>query len=219
MTPTPSTSHYVNCAHCQAPFNAMSTMWCSCLVSERSLVCPSCLKCFCRAPESYKQMFWEGAPRPLLERRREENERAGVLPAMAAAPGPIVRRPLVLVVDDEPAILRLAIRAIKGQGYGVLWAENGADALDLARTHRPDLMITDALMPRVDGRELCRRVKQEPSLAGMKVLVMTGVYTTARDVQDGRREYGVDDYLAKPIDFVELGLLLKKHTSTDVARA
>ena len=216
MTPAPSTSHYVNCAHCQAPYNAMSTMWCSCLVSERSLVCPSCLKCFCRAPDSYKQMFWANAPMNLLERRREENERAGVLPAMPATT-PIVRRPLVLVVDDEPAILRLAIRAIKGQGYGVLWAENGADALDLAKTHKPDLMLTDALMPRVDGRELCRRVKQEAELSAMKVIVMTGVYTTARDVQQGRREYGVDDYLAKPIDFVELGLLLKKHTTAALA--
>jgi CheY-like chemotaxis protein len=122
-------------------------------------------------------------------------------------------------VDDEPAILRLAIRAVRGQGCGVLWADNGADAFELARTHHPDLVLTDALMPRLDGRELCRTLKSDPDLRGIKVVVMTGVYTTTMDAHQGRLEYGVDDYLAKPIDFVELGLLLKKHTEPGVSNS
>jgi CheY-like chemotaxis protein len=218
MNDTSASSHYVNCAYCQSPFNAMTTMWCSCLVTERSLVCPSCLKCFCRAPASYQERFWSSAPPALLERKREEHARASsVLPVMPTPQGPVVRHPLVLVVDDEAAILRLAIRVIKGLGYGVLWADNGFDALALAKAHHPELVLTDAFMPRLDGRELCRQIKEDPGLRGIKVMVMTGIYTTAADVQQGRRQYGVDDYLAKPIDFVELGLLLKKHTDAVVA--
>jgi len=215
MAPIPASSHYVNCVHCQAPFNAMTTMWCSCLVSERSLVCPACLKCFCRAPVPYKQAFWQNAPATLLERKRQEHENAAASPRPLPA-GTVVRRPLILVVDDEAAIVRLAIRAIKGLGYGVLWTDNGADALDLVRAHRPDLVLTDVLMPRVDGRELCRQIKNDPVFHATKVIIMTGVYTAARDVQLGRSEYGVDDYLAKPIDFVELGLLLRKHTDAAI---
>jgi CheY-like chemotaxis protein len=216
MPPTSPASHYVNCTHCQAPYNAMATMWCSCLVSERSLVCPACLKCFCRVPGDYKEQFWKMAPPALLERKQQEHVSAATLPRPLPA-GAVVRRPLILVVDDEAAIVRLAIRAIKGLGYGVLWTDNGADALDLIKAHRPDLVLTDVLMPRVDGRELCRQIKHDPVLRTTKVIIMTGVYTAARDVQLGRSEYGVDDYLAKPIDFVELGLLLRKHTDAAIA--
>src|SRR6188474_1177687 len=117
MTQTVS-SHFANCATCGAPFNAMTASWCSCLVSERSLVCPGCLKCFCRADAAYKHAFWAKAPVPLLDRKRQEHERAAMTPPRPLPEGSVLRRPLVLVVDDEPAILRLAIRAIKGQGYG-----------------------------------------------------------------------------------------------------
>ena len=211
-----SATPYVNCANCEAPFNPLTTMWCSCLVSERTLVCPNCLKCFCRASTAYKNQFWQQAPATLLQRRVEEYAKSSLPPQATTAGGPL-RRPLVLVVDDEPAILRLAIRAVRGQGCGVLWADNGADAFELARAHHPDLVLTDALMPRLDGRELCRTLKSDPDLKGIKVVVMTGVYTTTSDAHQGRLEYGVDDYLAKPIDFVELGLLLKKHTGAEIS--
>ena len=207
-------SHFANCASCDAPFNTMTALWCSCLVSERSLVCPSCLKCFCRAEAAYKHAFWAKAPVALLDRKREEHEKA-TTPPRPLPEGAVLRRPLILVVDDEPAILRLAIRAIRGQGYGVLWCENASDALDLVREHRPELVLTDAMMPRVDGRELARQIKVDAELGATKVIVMTGVYTTASDMK-AAHEFGIDDYLAKPIDFGELGQLLRKHAGAVV---
>jgi CheY-like chemotaxis protein len=204
-------STYVNCFHCQSPYNTLTTNWCSCIVAERSLVCPACLKCFCKAPAVHKEQFWESASRALLVRRREEHGRP--LPATALPDSSAVRRPLVLVVDDEAGILRLAIRAIKGIGLGVIWCEDGSQALDLARQYHPEIVLTDVVMPHADGREVCRQIKQEPELSRTKVIVMTGVHISARDVAFGRQN-GADDYLAKPIDFVELGALLRRHAGT-----
>jgi CheY-like chemotaxis protein len=213
MTMGSSSNQYVNCFHCQAPFNALATNWCSCIVAERSLVCPACLKCFCRAPAVFKQGFWEAAPPALLARRREEHSRP--LPAPAGLPETSLRRPLVLVVDDEAGIVRLAIRAIKGLGFGVVWCEDGAQALELARQYRPDIVLTDVCMPHSDGREVCRQIKEDPSLLGTKVIVMTGVHVTPGDIALGRQN-GADDYLSKPIDFVELGALLRRHAGAAV---
>jgi CheY-like chemotaxis protein len=204
-------TQYVNCFHCQAPYNALGTNWCSCIVAERTLVCPSCLRCFCQAPAMYKEGFWEAAPLALIARRREEHSRPFPVPvAFAQEP----RRPLVLVVDDEAGIVRLAIRAIKGLGFGVVWCEDGSQALDLARRYRPDIVLTDVCMPHSDGREVCRQIKQDPTLPGTKVIVMTGVHVTPKDIALGRQS-GADDYLAKPIDFVELGMLLRRHAGAD----
>lgn len=206
-----SVSTYANCYHCQSPYNTLTTNWCSCIVAERSLVCPTCLQCFCKTPPAYKQRFWEAAPPALLARRREEHGRP--LPINSFPEFGNVRRPLVLVVDDEAGILRLAIRAIKGIGLGVIWCEDGSQALELARQYRPDIVLTDVVMPHADGREVCRQIKQEPELSRTKVIVMTGVHISAGDLETGR-EIGADDYLAKPIDFAELGALLRRHAGT-----
>jgi CheY-like chemotaxis protein len=209
-----SSAPYLNCFHCRAPFNALTTNWCSCLTTERSLVCPTCLRCFCNAPAAFKEGFWETAPRALLDRKREEHSKP--FPTAGLPDGAELRRPLVLVVDDEPGILRLATRAVKGSGFGVLWCDNAVHALELIRQYHPDVVLTDVVMPQMDGRELCRQVKQDPALAGTRVIVMSGVYTSDNDVIRGRQMYGVDDYLAKPFRFAELGAVLRRHTGDSV---
>jgi len=163
-------------------------------------------------PAGYKEEFWAKAPRTLLERKREEHQRP--LPASVMPPPEEVRRPMVLVVDDEASIVRLAIRAIRGLGYGAVWCGDGAAALQMVRECRPDVVLTDARMPHLDGRELCRHIKSDPELAKIRVVVMSGVYTQPADMSEGRREYGVDDYIAKPIDFRELGALLQKYAAS-----
>jgi DNA-binding response OmpR family regulator len=87
----------------------------------------------------------------------------------------------------------------------------------MARQYRPEIVLTDALMPHLDGREMCRQIKDDPELQGSRVIVMTGVFTSPTDVVQGRQHYGVDDYLSKPIDFKELGSLVQKHACTLVA--
>jgi len=178
-------------------------------VSERTLVCPHCLKCFCTAPAAYKSRFWSSAPRALWDVKFKEHHEDS-----ARAPNPEpdqVTRPLVLVVDDEKDILRVATRVVESLGYGLILAGHGEEGLELARRYRPDLVLTDALMPRLDGREMGRRIKEDPAGASTKVVVMTALYTNMKYRTEGFKSYKVDDYLPKPLSFDDLRAVLQKH--------
>ena len=120
-------------------------------------------------------------------------------------------RPLVLVVDDEKDIQRIASRVLSGLGYGVIVAKDGPEGLELAKAYRPEMILADALMPKMDGREMCRRVKEDPALAGIKVVVMTSVYNHPKYRTEGLRVFQADDYLNKPLDLAQLNALLQKH--------
>jgi CheY-like chemotaxis protein len=201
-------AYVVACANCQAQFNALDVPWCSCLVTERSLVCPSCLKCFCKAPLSYKRRFWSGAPRVLWDAKwREHNA------AFAGEPNPepgAVTRPLVLVVEDEPDIQRMARRAVNSLGYGMILGRNGLEGMELAQKYQPDLILTDALMPKLDGREMSGRLKRDPTTRHIKVVVMTALYTSVKHQTEAYRNQHVDEYLAKPLEFAQLRAVLQK---------
>lgn len=200
-------SYEASCHHCLNRFEAFEAPWCSCLVSERSLLCPFCGKCFCKATPEYKQRFWGRAPRELKEHKRFEHTEP-FEGARAATP---LKRPLVLLVDDEPDIQRVASRVIQSLGYGLLVARNGQEGLQAARRHRPDLVLTDALMPKLDGREMGRRIKEDPDLAGTRVVVMTALYKGARYHGEAYKTYKVDGYVTKPLEFAALRDLLEKH--------
>jgi len=196
----------VNCSNCRTPFDAMESDWCACLATQRSLVCPHCLTCFCQAPRAYKESFWSRAPQEMWQRKMERSKEAFV-PKKAPDPR-AVRRPLVLVVEDEPEIRKVATMAVEGLGYAMILARDGREGLEMAEAYKPDLVLTDALMPRMDGREMCRRLKQNPETAGIKVLVMTSVYTSARYELEAKKKFGADAYLAKPLQFQKLKDLL-----------
>jgi CheY-like chemotaxis protein len=199
----------VACFNCQSSFDALEASWCSCLVNERSLVCPSCLTCFCKGSPVYKQRFWRDAPKAMWDRKIEEHPREFTPPRN---PDPSdVKRPLVLVVDDERSIQQVALRVIESLGYGMILGRDGEEGWELARRYKPDLVLTDALMPRLDGREMCKRLKQDTETAHLKVVVMTSLYTNIKYQTEGFKVFKVDDYLAKPLDFAQLRDLLQKH--------
>jgi CheY-like chemotaxis protein len=205
---TPET-YSVACHACRRAFDALDSTWCSCLVSERTLVCPHCGECFCKAPAAYKSRFWSQAPRTLWDRKFKEHHEDL---APRANPDPEeAPRPLVLVVDDETDIQRVATRVIDSLGYGLVLARNGEEGLELARRYRPQLVLTDALMPRLDGREMARRIKEDPETSSAKVVVMTALYTNVKYRTEGFRVYKVDDYVAKPLALEDLRALLQKH--------
>jgi CheY-like chemotaxis protein len=202
-------SYEVACFHCQKPFDALLAPWCSCLVTERTVACPHCGHCFCKAAGPYKSRFWSGAPRALWDRKfsahlTQTDEWTNPEPA-------IVARPLVLLVDDEADIRRVAISVIDSMGYGLVVGKNGAEGLELAQRYMPDLVLTDALMPKLDGREMCRRLKAEPATAAIKVVVMTSLYTNIKHQNEAFKNFKVDDYLSKPVESTQLRDLLKKH--------
>ena len=205
----PKVKYQVRCFSCQNPFDALEANWCSCLSSTRTFACPSCLACFCDAPKSYKDSFWSQAPERLWKRKIDER---GLVPQQIVRPSPeSITRPLVLIAEDEATIQRVAVAAVTSLGYSVLLARNGAEALEMAQLYRPDLLLSDALMPKMDGREVCRQLKAEAKTRHIKVVVMTSAYTANKYKTEAVREFQVDEYLPKPLAFKTLRALLQRH--------
>jgi putative two-component system response regulator len=109
----------------------------------------------------------------------------------------------VLVVDDV-AFSRRAMRAVfLSAGYAVLTAEDGQEALDVVNREIPDLVVTDILMPRMDGFQLCRAIKTDARTARIPVIFYTGSYNEAADREFGL-SLGAAAYLVKPLEPREL---------------
>jgi diguanylate cyclase (GGDEF)-like protein len=108
----------------------------------------------------------------------------------------------LLIVDDDPFIARLLEIELSAAGYDVRVANDGQQALDVVRTHQPDLVITDVMMPHIDGFELTRILRQDPRTAALSVIILT-----ARGLSADKLEgfaIGADDYIVKPFDTPEL---------------
>lgn len=112
--------------------------------------------------------------------------------------------PLVLVVDDEPEIRQLVERTLVSKGYGVEVAQDGAEALDKAEKLVPDLVLLDAMLPKVHGFEACRRIKASPRTRSVPVIMMTAIYRGWRFAQDAKDSYGAVDYVEKPFRLDDL---------------
>jgi two-component system alkaline phosphatase synthesis response regulator PhoP len=102
----------------------------------------------------------------------------------------------ILVVDDERDIVELIRYNLASEGYAVLTAFNGEEALVQAAA-RPDLVILDVMMPVMDGFETCRRMKADPATAGIPVIFLTAKSSEVDEVVG--LELGADDYIQKPI--------------------
>jgi CheY-like chemotaxis protein len=148
------------------------------------------------------------APAAMWARKKEENahENAFVNPSRFD-----VKRPMVLVVDDDKQIQQVAIGVILGRGYGVVVANNGEEGFELAREYRPELILTDALMPKLDGREMTRQLKDDWLTSSSRVVIMTSLYTGGRYKYEAMKQFGADDYVAKPLSTEKLSEILKKH--------
>lgn len=108
----------------------------------------------------------------------------------------------VLVVDDDESVLQTYAIALARQGYDVLTASSGADALDCARRHLPDLVLCDINMPGMDGRAVLQGIRRDPDLGSRQFVLMTG---NPRDVTPRiGMELGADDFLVKPFTLQDL---------------
>ncbi len=105
----------------------------------------------------------------------------------------------ILVVDDEREIVRALRRALSAQGYTVLSASSGEEALEVFAKHRPDLLLLDLLLPGISGLEVCRRVR---SASNMPIIVLS-VKGAERDKVEAL-DLGADDYVAKPFGMDEV---------------
>jgi DNA-binding response OmpR family regulator len=112
-------------------------------------------------------------------------------------------RPLVLVADDDPDILALVRFRLERDGYEVLSAPDGETALDLALARTPDLAVLDVMMPRLDGYELTRRLREHGPTTGIPIILLTA-RVQEPDLERGF-EAGADDYVTKPFSAQALG--------------
>jgi adenylate cyclase len=110
--------------------------------------------------------------------------------------------PLILVVDDHADNREILEARLASRGYATAAAADGEAAIDAARAFLPDLILLDVMMPRLDGFEVCRRLKGDPSLPYMPIILVTAK-TALRDVVAGL-EAGADEYLTKPIEHAAL---------------
>ena len=110
--------------------------------------------------------------------------------------------PRVLIADDNIANVRILSTRLTADGYDVVTARDGEEALAVARAAEPDLILLDVMMPKVDGIEVCRRLKklQDPSFTP---IILVTAMTDAKDVIAGL-EAGADEYLTKPVDHAAL---------------
>ncbi len=105
----------------------------------------------------------------------------------------------ILVVDDDPNTAHLVKLYLERDGHTVFVASDGAEAIDMAREKRPDLIVLDLMLPRVDGLEVCRTLRQESEVA----IIMLTARTTDGDKMGGL-DVGADDYVTKPFSPGEL---------------
>src|SRR6185436_13914419 len=104
----------------------------------------------------------------------------------------------ILIVDDNETNRDILEARLTANGYDVLHAEDGENALAVTRQQRPDLILLDIMMPKVDGIEVCRRLKSDPAFAVIPIILVTAK-ADSKDVVMGL-EAGADEYLTKPID-------------------
>ena len=127
-------------------------------------------------------------------------DRRRVLPG-AGRPGR-QRLGRVLLVEDEQDVAELIRYNLTKEGYDVVLSANGNEALRLAREHRPDVLLLDIMVPQLNGWEVCRRLKKDPDLSQIPVIMLSG------RVEEGDKvfgfEVGADDYVTKPFSPREL---------------
>jgi DNA-binding response OmpR family regulator len=116
--------------------------------------------------------------------------------------------PHVLVADDDAWILRMVATVLEKRGYSVETAVDGEDALERALMRPPDLLITDVMMPRMDGWALVKTLRARPELAHLPVIFLTALSSDEDRIRGFR--LGADDYVPKPFRFEELDLRVAK---------
>jgi len=109
----------------------------------------------------------------------------------------------ILIVDDDPDVLFATTRVVKSDGYSVLNASSGEECIEQTRQHMPDLILLDVLLPDIIGTEVCSRIKSDPSLSGIYIILISGKMISA-EKQSAGLDIGADGYIIRPVSNREL---------------
>ena len=116
--------------------------------------------------------------------------------------------PTVLVAEDDGDTRRVVRWMLEQKGYAVIEAADGRQAVALAISERPDLILMDLIMPVVDGFDAVRQVREHPELRGVPVVAMTAHDAAAS--RDKAEDLGFNQYLSKPLDFLRLNVVIER---------
>ena len=137
--------------------------------------------------------------------RTRSGENAGAATGVKAGGG--AHKPEILVVDDNDDFLEFMVSELS-TAYSVATAHDGEEALEHIAAHRPDLVLTDIMMPGMDGNELCRRIKHGEGTADLPVVILTARLTEENEIES--RECGADDYIKKPFNMELLNMRIDR---------
>lgn len=128
------------------------------------------------------------------------------------APG----KPTVLLVDDDPVSLRVLVAALNGNGYQLMCATKGEDALSIARDRKPNLILLDVMMPGMDGFAVCRQLREDARTKDLPIIFLSGL----QDPQDRVRgiELGAVDFVTKPFDAAEVRARVRRQVELQQER-
>lgn len=124
--------------------------------------------------------------------------------------------PKILVADDDVELLAILSQHLRTTRCTLIEARDGEEALTLARQHRPDLMILDVMMPGLSGWEVAKRVRDDASLKGTAIIMLTAIGEALNALTSPL--YGADDRLDKPFDFGDLDAKIEKVLAARRAR-
>jgi two-component system response regulator VicR len=119
----------------------------------------------------------------------------------------------ILVVDDEVVTTELAKAFLERHGFDVIIVHDGEKAIDVALSEKPDLILLDVMLPKKDGFEVCKTLKQKESMVGVPILLFTAK-GLSKDVEMGQ-EAGADEYIIKPFSGRALVATIKKHLNIE----
>ena len=114
----------------------------------------------------------------------------------------------IVLAEDEPHIARLVIFKLEREGYTVIWAKDGGEALESIASNKPDLVLLDIMMPIMDGYEVLKKVKEQENLKSIPVIMLTAK-GQEKDIVRGFN-LGSEDYIVKPFRPAELAARIKK---------
>ena len=132
----------------------------------------------------------------------EAPDRGGHDAEPARTPSLLTNGASVLLIDDDATSREALTDLLEEEGYEVLSAAGGEEGLETARRHRPDLLLLDMMMPGIDGVEVIRRIRSEPTLKRLRIIALTGDVTRTR--LQNVFEAGADRFVAKPFRIPEL---------------
>lgn len=141
---------------------------------------------------------------PLETSRREPAE---LFPGPDADEAAANDRPGVLIVEDDQALRSFIYESLQNEGYQPFKAQNGVEALDQLKKHSPDIVISDVMMPEMDGFELCRKIKTDINYSHIPVILLTAKTNAEAEIEG--LENGADAYISKPFKWKQVSLITK----------